>query len=179
MWLQRAEKAVGALAGLAGATPGPTADQLAGIGARAAGAIEGLRETAGQVTLVEQAIARIPSPQLAQRRDRLAGRLAAQTDPDLRAGTERTLADVDGQLASDGRLRAVRDGLLARMEAATLGLEGLVARAAEAAALAASMPGGGRDGEIAELTAELDGLRAGLTETGRLSRGGAGDTEGG
>jgi hypothetical protein len=136
---------------------------------RAAGTLDGVRRIASQTSLVEQAIARIPSPALNERRTRLAGEL--DSDAELRDTRQQAISDIDAQLAADTRLRSTRDALLSRMEAAAVGLEGLVARAAEASALAtAATPDLAAD-EIGELASELDGLRMGLTETEQLSRG--------
>jgi len=68
------------------------------------------------------------------------------------------------------RLTSARDTLVARLQSTALGLEGLVARATEVLALSASSSAGTADSGIAGLAAELDGLRAGLTETEELSR---------
>ena len=175
IWLSRCEKAVRALGDLGHSiTPGPTADQLGDIQMRAASSVESVRRLAGQVALVDQAIARIPSPALTERRARLVAQLAAGGPEDLRITQEQAIVDIDAQLASDSRLRQTREALLTRMEAAAVGLEGLVARAAEAGALAeATNPVLAAD-EIGELALELDGLRAGLAETEQLSRGALG-----
>lgn len=154
--------------------PGPTADQLGDVQLRAAGTLDSVRRIASQTSLVEQAIARIPSPALQERRARLAGQVDTGTDLELRAAQQQAIVDIDAQLAADTRLRSTRDALLGRMEAAAVGLEGLVARAAEASALAtAATPDLAAD-EIGELATELDGLRMGLTETEQLSRGALG-----
>jgi len=180
VWLNRSEKAIRSLGDLGHSiNPGPTADQLGDIQLRAAGTLESVRSIASQVTLVDQAIARIPSPALTERRTRLIGQLAAEsTDDDLRESQQQALSDIDAQLATDTRLRATRETLLARMEAASVGLEGLVARAAEAAALAEVATPDLAAGEIAELATELEGLRAGLAETEQLSRGALGGPSG-
>lgn len=175
IWLNRAERAVRALGELGNSlAPGPTSEQLGDIQQRAAGTLDGVRRIASQTSLVEQAIARIPSPALKERRARLAGQVESGTDAELRETRAQAIADIDAQLAADARLRSTREALLGRMEAAAVGLEGLVARAAEASALAtAATPDLAAD-EIGELATELDGLRMGLTETEQLSRGALG-----
>jgi hypothetical protein len=176
VWLGRSEKAIRSLGDLGHSiNPGPTADQLGNVQLRAAGTLESVRSIASQVTLVDQAIARIPSPALHERRSRLAQQLAAEgVDDELRGSREQALSDIDAQLATDARLRSTRETLLARMEAASVGLEGLVARAAEAAALAEVAAPDLAAGEIAELAIELEGLRAGLAETEQPTRGSLG-----
>jgi hypothetical protein len=77
---------------------------------------------------------------------------------------------VTEQLAVAGRLAQARDELLARMQATTLSLEGLVARTAELLAMSVS---GGVDlsaDRLAGLSGDLDGLRAGLAEADAVSR---------
>jgi hypothetical protein len=173
IWLNRAERAVKSLGELGNSlAPGPTADQLGDVQMRAAGTIDSVRRIASQTSLVDQAIARIPSPALKERRARLAGQV--DSDDELRETRQQAIDDIDAQLAADTRLRSTRDALLSRMEAAAVGLEGLVARAAEASTLAtAATPDLAAD-EIGELASELDGLRIGLTETEQLSRGALG-----
>jgi hypothetical protein len=79
---------------------------------------------------------------------------------------------VADQLEVGGRLREAREMLLARMQSAVLGMEGLVVRVAELVALQATTAGGAplTAARVAELTSDLEGLRAGLAEAERLSR---------
>jgi hypothetical protein len=77
---------------------------------------------------------------------------------------------VTEQLQVAERLAGARDELLARMQATALTLEGLVARTAEVLAMSVS---GGVDvsaDRLADLTADLDGLRSGLAEADAVSR---------
>jgi hypothetical protein len=69
------------------------------------------------------------------------------------------------------RLAGARETLLARMQSAVLGLEGLVTRMAELLALHATTDGGSLTAtRVAELTSDLEGMRAGLAEAERVSR---------
>jgi hypothetical protein len=78
---------------------------------------------------------------------------------------------VGDQLDVARRLTDARETLLARMQSAVLGLEGLVARMAELLALHATTAGGTLTAtRVAELTSDLDGMRAGLAEAERVSR---------
>jgi hypothetical protein len=79
---------------------------------------------------------------------------------------------VADQLDVGQRLREAREMLLARMQSAVLGMEGLVARMAELVALHATTVGGAplTAARVAELTNDLEGLRDGLAEAERLSR---------
>ncbi|HVX46587.1 MAG TPA: hypothetical protein VHC49_22015 [Mycobacteriales bacterium] len=172
VWLSRGERTVASLQALPVSMPsGPTADRLDDVGSGAGQAVEQLRVLAGRVTLVETAIARIPSPQLTERRDRCRRELAAAA-PDRQAELGRTLEEIDSQLAADARLRTTRQDLLTRMESAVLGLEGLLTRATEVSVAGAGI---GADepatGEITRLSDELEGLRSGLEETSRLTKG--------
>jgi len=82
----------------------------------------------------------------------------------------RSLASVSDQLQVAQRLPRARDELLARMQATALSLEGLGARTAELLAMSVS---GGVDASadrLADLAADLDGLRTGLAEAEAVSR---------
>lgn len=141
--------------------------------------VEELRRLAGDVTLIEQAIARIPSPLLAERRARLIDEQAAAggsgpSSASAEGGAsavelDRTLADVEAQLATDQRLRRTRDDLLTKMESGATALDGLIARVVELSAATTSLEPGAA-GTVAELTARLDALRDGLAETDQLTR---------
>ena len=88
----------------------------------------------------------------------------------MRAERTRSLASVSDQLQVAQRLAGARDELLARMQATALSLEGLVARTAELLAMSVS---GGVDASadrLADLAADLDGLRTGLAEAEAVSR---------
>jgi hypothetical protein len=83
---------------------------------------------------------------------------------------------VADQLDVARRLAEVRETLLARMHSAVLGLEGLVARMAELLALHATTAGGSLTAtRLAELTSDLEGMRAGLAEAEQVSRTALGD----
>jgi hypothetical protein len=89
----------------------------------------------------------------------------------LREERERALRAVDDQLDVGRRLAAARETLLARMQSAVLGLEGLVARMAELLALHATTAGASITAtRVAELTSDLEGMRAGLAEADEVSR---------
>ena len=170
-WLRRAEQAHRSLADLVGSPGSPTVrGQLAPVHDGAAEAVGTVGRLAGQVTAVEDAADRIQPGRLAVERDRLAAGLAAAASERVRAERQRSLDSVTEQLAVAARLAEARDALLARMQATTLGLEGLVARTAEVLAMSVS---GGVDlsaDRLAGLSDDLDGLRAGLAEADAVSR---------
>jgi hypothetical protein len=175
-WLRRAEKSSRALAELRDSrrSDGPLIDVYSDVATGADDLVAELRRVAGEVTLIEQAIARIPSPALQERHARLtAGGVPA--DPIAASGREQELAEVTDQLATDRRLRANRDELLARMESGATAMDGLVARAAElsTASATANLPaelGGDITAEAHDLRDRLDAVRIGLAETDEATR---------
>jgi hypothetical protein len=140
------------------------------VGAGGAEMVEAMGRFAGQVTAVEDALARVAEPRLRADRARLADAVSAAGSTQLRSERQRALASVDEQLAVAARLSDARDTLLARMQATVLGLEGLVARTAEVLALTASSGFDTSADRITELAGDLDGLRAGLAEAEEVSR---------
>lgn len=164
-WLRRAEKSARALHELRDArkSDGPIVDVYTDVASGADALVVDLRRVAGEVRTVEQAIARIPSPQLQQRRHSLAATDAGAPE----------LAELDAQLATDSRLRASRDELLSRMQAGAVALDGLLARAAELDVTggSATLPGKAElTTTAAELRDRLDGVRIGMAETEAATR---------
>lgn len=172
-WLRRAETAVRTLHRQAGT---PTDDglraQVAGVDDQAGQALGDLARFAGQVTLIEQTAAGINVGRLRVDLAELQRGLRGLPPGALRAERERAVRAVTDQLDVAGRLGGAREMLLARMQAAVLGLEGLVARMAELLALHATTDGGASltAARVAELTSDLEGMRHGLAEAERLSR---------
>jgi hypothetical protein len=206
-WLLRAQ---GAVSTLHQQTESPAEATLRGqicdVDDEAAAAAGDLARLAGQVTLIDQASSRINVGRLREEYARIQASLrdapgasGGRAGPansrsasggragspnaaggDLRAERERALRAVGDQLEVVGRLSEARESLLARMQSAVLGLEGLVARMAELLALHATTGGGSlTEARLAELTGDLEGMRAGLAEVEALSRsklrGAAGD----
>ena len=170
-WLVRAQQADRSLADLV-RSPGSAVakQQLVPVREGAGEALATMRRLAGQVTAVEDATDRIQPARLAAERDRLAAAAAAASSDRVRAERQRSLDSVSEQLQVVQRLAGARDELLARMQATALTLEGLVARTAEVLAMSIS---GGVDASadrLADLAADLDGLRSGLAETEAVSR---------
>lgn len=172
-WLERAERAVRSLDELAAtAGSGPLAVQVEDAVGEARGTLAAAYRLAAQLTAVEQALVRADAPGLDEQARRLADEIARTTRPAVLAERERSAAAVRESIAVRERLRGARATLLARLEAVTFGLEGLVARLAEVLALSATS--GGSDDpvdEVHELALELEGLRAGLAETEQISQG--------
>lgn len=168
-WLDRAQRAQETFDEIAGtAREGPIAERVRDFGDQTAESLLALERLAGQASAIRSAMARLDLKQLAWERDRLAG--AAEDDPGLAAERARALAAVQSQLDAHGRLDGTLRMLLARLEAGTLGIEGLVARLAEVVAMAeTSSAVAGELGRVDELAHELEGLRAGLAEAESVS----------
>jgi hypothetical protein len=169
IWQTRALRAIGDLHDLAHSDPGAP-QALRSVEEGAGLAEEQVRRLAGQTTAVTRALYRIATPRLADERARLAAAVEHSTSAELREEHSRSLRSVEEQLAVAERLASARDTLLARLQSTALGLEGLVARTTEVLAMSASAGASTSDDGIAGLSAELDGLRAGLAETEELSR---------
>ncbi|GAA2634793.1 hypothetical protein GCM10010399_79350 [Dactylosporangium fulvum] len=172
-WLRRAETAVRTLQRQSESPADPVLrGQIGEVDDQAAGALADLVRFAGQVTLIEQTAAGINVQQLRQDRSQLQRGLQGLPAGPLRQERERALRAVTDQLDVGRRLNEAREMLLARMQSAVLGMEGLVARMSELLALHATTAGGTSltASKVAELTNDLEGMRAGLAEAERLSR---------
>jgi hypothetical protein len=171
-WLRRAEAALLVLKQQTQAAPDAVLGaQIEDVDDQAAGVVADLRRLAGQVTVVEQALAGIDAGRLSQRAAQLRHEAATSTGA-LHDEKQRAARAAEDQVRVFERLGEVRRTQLARMESAVLGLEGLAARLAEVLALRLTSSGAGEitASRIAELTGDLDGLRFGLAETSELSR---------
>ncbi|GAA3457363.1 hypothetical protein [Dactylosporangium matsuzakiense] len=172
-FLRRAEAAVRTLRRQAEGTGDPLLrSQVSEVDDSAAGALADLARFAGQVTLIEQTAAGINTQRLRQEYSQIQRGLSGLEPGPLRDERERARRALSDQLDVGQRLRDAKEMLLARMQSAVLGLEGLVARMAELVALHATTVGGAplTAAKVAELTNDLEGLRAGLAEAERLSR---------
>jgi hypothetical protein len=182
-WLRRAEAAVATLH-LQTESPADLVlrGQIGEVDDQAAGAVADLARFAGQVTLIEQTAGRIDAARLQQEYGAIQRHLRGLPAGPLREERERALRAIGDQLDVTRRLGEAREMLLARMQSAVLGLEGLVARMAELLAIHATTEGGASltASRVAELTGDLEGMREGLAEAERLSRralaGGPGST---
>jgi len=170
-WLRRAERALASLHEQAG-TPDPLLrSQVSGIGAQAVAVLQDLHRFAGEVTLVEQAARRIDRSHLTVEATALRRALDGAPPGPLRDERVRALRALDDQVAVSTRLDTARETLLVRMQSTVLGLEGLVARVAELVTLHATSDAAPLTaGRVAELTSDLEGLRAGLAEAERISQ---------
>ncbi|HEY9474878.1 MAG TPA: hypothetical protein VIS06_13625, partial [Mycobacteriales bacterium] len=142
---------------------------LTTVAAQSRGTYADVHRLAGRIAAVEQGLAAIPVDRLRMDRDRF-GAPGGGRNAEVRTERDRALAAIEEQLAVATRLGDTRDRLLARLQATALGLEGLVARGNELLAMSASFGSDTSAGQVADLTAELEGLRAGLAETEQMSR---------
>ena len=169
--IARGDAAVRRISSLADAPGDPwLRTQVADVDDESAQAMVALREVAGRVTLVEQSMAGSDVRRLDAESARLSAAVAAAADPRVKAETERALAAVGQQREVGVRLATLRDTLLARMETAVLGLEGLAARMGEVVALGATAIEHDRAAElVTTLTGELESMRTGLDEARDLA----------
>jgi len=133
--------------------------------------LESVRELAGRVTLLDSSIVATRPEALAREIQSLQDRMRLSTDADVVREQRRALAALDAQADSVDRLLRRRDTLLAQMQAAVVGLEGLAARIGELVALGPA----GQDSEqagriVADLTTSLDAMRAGVEEARSILR---------
>ncbi|HYY81252.1 MAG TPA: hypothetical protein VFD04_19025 [Actinomycetes bacterium] len=169
VWLQRAQRAAASFAELARSmTAGPLADRVATMGPEVDDTVRSLGRLAGQATAAGRALARIDDAALDAEAARLQ-RARHGASGDVAAELDRSLASVRAQRQVHDRLAAAHQGVLARLESGTLGLESLVARVVELSAMTAGGPAGDVGG-VGELGDELEGIRQGLAETEEVSR---------
>ncbi len=172
-WLDRGQRAVGAFRDLARSLPsGIVSSNSESIASQADETLEGMRRLAGQASVTANAASRLDVASLQVEAARLQAQAGARdTDPDIAGEAQRSLDSVTQQLDIAKRLRQSRATLLARMESGALGLERLVAQLSEILALSesATSPVEGAK-QLEALADDLEGLRAGLAETERLSR---------
>lgn len=160
-WLGRAQRAVGVL------------DELTVTGAarEAHDVLDAVERLGAQTVVVERALARVDAAGLDEEAARLSAAAARPAPAGVRSEIERSAAAVRDRVAVRDRLRATHDTVLARMQSAALGLEGVAARMAEVEALAETT--GASDSttaQVSALTTEVEGLRSGLAEAEALSR---------
>jgi hypothetical protein len=147
---------------------GPLAERVAMMQPEVVDTARALHRLAGQATAAGRALARIDDAALAADADRLRAARATASG-DIAVQLDRSLASVRAQQEIHNRLVTARDGVLARLESGTLGLESLVARVIELSAIAVSGPTG-ELGAVDQLGDELEGIRQGLAETEEVSR---------
>jgi hypothetical protein len=171
-WLRRAQAAVSTLHAQTESPADPTLrEQIGDVDDQAAAALADLARFAGQVTLIERTTAQIDVARLRREYGAIRDALQGLPHGPLREERNRALHAVEDQLEVAKRLDQARETLLAKMQSAVLGLEGLVARMAELLALHATTEGASLTAtRVAELSNDLEGMRAGLAEADEISR---------
>jgi hypothetical protein len=153
------------------ADPGLRAE-VAQVDDEAGTVVAALRELAGRVTLVDNALESANPTQLSRDAQRLGSLVAEETDPQMRAERQRALDAVSAQSEALTRLARLREKLLARAHTATVDLEGLASRTGELVAMGTSAFDGDPAARIlADLTMSLESVRTGLAEAEEASRG--------
>ena len=161
---ERARAAADELGEIARSQPtGPVQVQAADVHGRAVDTLEEIARLAGQTVVLARALGRVDVEQA--RRDRAHLKQESRTP-----ASEAALEAVESQLAVFGRLESAWQETHARLRAAALGLESLVASLAEVVALASTSGEGPTGTRIRGLAESLDGLRQGLVEAEQASR---------
>jgi hypothetical protein len=169
---QRSASAVARIADLSDRPADPwIAGEVQQVLAESSPVAESMRELAGRVTLLDSSIVAARPDALAREIQSLQDRMRTVTDPEVRREQERALAALDAQADSVDRLLRRRDTLLAQLQAATVGLEGLAARSGELVALGPASQDTTEAARIVEdLTSSLDAVRAGVDEARSILR---------
>lgn len=132
---------------------------------------ESIQEMAGRVTLLDSSIVAARPEALAREIAALQERMRRTSDVDVLREQQRALDALDAQADSVDRLLRRRDALLAQMQTAAVGLEGLAARSGELVALGpASQDTAEASRIVADLTSSLDAVRAGVDEARSILR---------
>lgn len=165
---ERARAAADELSEIAGSQPrGPVQEQAADVHARAVETLEEVARLAGQTVVLARALDRVDVEQCRRDQAQLQRQRSAEG---ATPSTDAALEAVRSQLAVHGRLEDAWRETHARLRAAALGLESLVASLAEIVALASTSGEGPTGTRIRGLADTLDGLRQGLVEAEQASR---------
>ncbi|WP_410658586.1 hypothetical protein [Amycolatopsis sp. lyj-112] len=167
-WLRRAEAAAEGFESISGSLDaGPLADRVADMEPVVSETVDTLRRLAGRTTATGKALARVNLAAVAAEKARL--RKALKTaDDDIRGDLLQSLESVQTQEDVHARLTSAQRKLLAQLQSGALGLDGLVARAAELSAATGDSLVDTRT--IGELSEQLEGIRRGVVETEEATR---------
>ena len=170
MLIARAEAAVVSIRRLrASAGSGAVAYRCTVIAGQADDAVAILRRLAYQSGVVSRLAARTDLAELRRTNASTRHQLSVLDEGPARQQVEYAMRSLTAVLAAAERLETTSRELFGRIETATLGLEGLVARVAEVVAMS-EFGSGLAAPRVDELAAELDTLRAALVETEDLGR---------
>lgn len=146
-------------------------DEASQVLAGSSTVLESLVDLGGRVTLLDTSVEAADPNALAGEIARLQNALSATTDAGVRADQTRALEALDSQSESIARLLRRRESLLAQMQAAAVGLEGLAARTGELVALGTtSYKSDDAVGIVTDMTSSLDTMREGIDEARRVLR---------
>ncbi|OXM58750.1 hypothetical protein CFP71_01065 [Amycolatopsis thailandensis] len=167
-WLRRAESAADGFRSISGSLEaGPLAGRVAGMEPVVRETVDTLRRLAGRATATGKALTRVDVGAVSAEKARLRKELKT-ADDDIRDELTQSLEAVQAQEDVHARLSSAQRKLLAQLRSGALGLDGLVARAAElSAATGDSLLDTTTIGELDE---QLEGIRRGVVETEEATR---------
>ena len=164
-WLDRMDRAIASFDELVGAaTPGPLAADLGDLRSRASAIAERERHLADEFRDLEAAGDPKAAERLIHREERLSRALATERDASIRRRLTDDLARVRAEIARTQRLAGDARSMQSRIENTVLGLEGLVAHAAELVALPDAVRSREGDERVEELRGELFALEGVLSD---------------
>ncbi|WP_410601685.1 hypothetical protein [Amycolatopsis sp. lyj-90] len=168
-WLRRAEAAAAGFESISGSLDtGPLAERVADMEPVVRETVDTLRRLAGRASATGKALARVDLGAVSAEKARLTKDLKTADDDDIRGDLLQSLEAVQAQEDVHTRLSSARRKLLAQLRSGALGLDGLVARAAElSAATGDSLLDTTTIGELSE---QLEGIRRGVVETEEATR---------
>ncbi|KFU81077.1 hypothetical protein SAMN04489729_4746 [Amycolatopsis lurida] len=167
-WLRRAEAAADGFRSIsASLDTGPLADRVADMEPVVRETVDTLRRLAARTSATGKALARVDLGAVSAEKARLRKDLKT-ADDDIRGDLIQSLEAVQAQEDVHARLSSAQRKLLAQLRSGALGLDGLVARAAElSAATGDSLLDTTTIGELSE---QLEGIRRGVVETEEATR---------
>ncbi|MGW5699585.1 hypothetical protein [Amycolatopsis japonica] len=167
-WVRRAEAAADGFRSIsASLDTGPLADRVAAMEPVVRETVDTLRRLAARTSATGKALARVDLGAVSAEKARLRKELKT-ADDDIRGDLTQSLESVQAQEDVHTRLSSAQRKLVAQLRSGALGLDGLVARAAE---LSAATGDALLDTTtIGELSEQLEGIRRGVVETEEATR---------
>lgn len=169
-FVSRARSALGELSDLcrnASATSRPSVES---VSSSASETFDTLSSLAAQVALVESALARVDLRSIEAERYEIRSRMRVSSAA-VSAELQGALSALDAQVEVAQRLSEAHSTALARLQAATISLEGLVASVAEVLTMESRTHDDlSMRSRLRDLDGQLVGLRSGLAETEEVSR---------
>ncbi|MEU3764348.1 hypothetical protein AB0E55_04750 [Amycolatopsis keratiniphila] len=167
-WMRRAEAAADGFRSISASLgTGPLADRVAAMEPVVQETVDTLRRLAARTSATGKALARVDLGAVSAEKARLRKELKT-ADDDIRGDLNQSLESVQAQEDVHTRLSSAQRKLLAQLRSGALGLDGLVARAAElSAATGDSLLDTTTIGELSE---QLEGIRRGVVETEEATR---------